>query len=192
MATPDVALGADVTFWCDALRLAAEIVASQRFLPGLSYEADQKRYRAVWDPMLGDRERKLAAALGLTSPASSPSLERFLAVAVDALVRDAAAEPRSAAGTSIHDRWLDGLRSTDGVVSATPAELRGLAAQIASWRRPVLDDDATDYRLCLRLEEPHGDGDVWRVVYLLQSRPDPTLLLDAAAAAASAASRLRS
>jgi superfamily II DNA or RNA helicase len=189
MATPDVALGADVTFWCDALRLAAEIVASQRFLPGLSYEADQKRYRAVWDPMLGDRERKLAAALGATSPASSPSLERFLAVAVDALVRDAAAEPRSAAGTSIHDRWLEGLRSTDGVVAATPAELRGLAAQIASWRRPVLDDDATDYRLCLRLEEPQGDDDVWRVVYLLQSRPDPTLLLDAAAAAASAASR---
>jgi SNF2 family DNA or RNA helicase len=192
LAAPDVALSPDITFWCDALRLAAEIVASQRFLPGLSYDAEQKRYRAVWDPILGDRERKLAASLAATSPAFSTTLERFLTIAVDALVRNGAS-PSSGGGESngspLHDRWLEGLRSSDGSIVATAGELRGLAAQIAAWRRPAIDDAATDYRLCLRLEEPLRDDDPWRVAYLLQSRSDPTLLLDARAASASAPSR---
>ncbi|HEY1428325.1 MAG TPA: SNF2 helicase-associated domain-containing protein, partial [Candidatus Tumulicola sp.] len=192
LATPDVAIGPDVAFWCDALRLVAEIVASQRFLPGLAYDADFKRYRAIWEPMLGDRERKLAASLAASSPASSTTLERFLTVAVDALVRDGlrpSPKLSETNGTPLHDRWLEALRSTDGTVTATPSELRGLAAQIAAWRRPAIDDAATDYRLCLRLEEPLRDDDPWRVAYLLQSRSDPTLLLDARAASASAASR---
>jgi superfamily II DNA or RNA helicase len=191
MLGADVAIGRDVAFWCDALRLAAEIVASQRFLPSVAYDAARKQYRAAWEPLLGERERKLAAMLAMAMPDAAPSLERFLGIAVDALVRDRAASTvrTNGAPASLHDRWIRALRSTDSVVAGTPAELRALAAQIAEWRRPVLDEHAAEYRLCLRIEEPQSDDEPWRIAYLLQSRSDPSLLLDTKSAMATAATR---
>jgi superfamily II DNA or RNA helicase len=92
---------------------------------------------------------------------------------------------------SLHGRWLDALRAPDGTFAATAAECAGLAAQIEAWRRPVLEERASAYRLCLRVEEPSEDDDAerWNVAYLLQSRVDPSLLLDAAQAARNAALR---
>ncbi len=186
-----VAIGRDLAYWCDVLRLAAEIVASQRFLPSVIYDATRKQYRAVWEPLLGERERKLAATLAAAMPDAAPSLERFLSVAVDALVRDAVASIAHSNGApaSLHDRWIRALRSPDGAIAGEPAELRGLAAQVAEWRRPVLEEHAAEYRLCLRIEEPHSDEEPWRIAYLLQGRSDPSLLLDTQGAMATAATR---
>ena len=191
MLDAEVAIGRDVAHWCEALRLAAEIVASQRFLPSVVYDAGRKRYRAVWEPLLGERERKLAAGLAAAMPDAASSLERFLAVAVDALVRRRTALTRHSNGSpvSLHERWIAALRSPDGIIAGEAAELRSLAAQVAEWRRPVLEEHAAEYRLCLRVEEPLDDDDAWRIVYLLQSRSDPSLLLDTNTAMASAATR---
>ena len=46
----------------------------------------------------------------------------------------------------------------------------------------MLEEHAAENRLCLRVEEPETDDDAWRIVYLLQSRDDPSLLVDAASA----------
>jgi SNF2 family DNA or RNA helicase len=189
-----IVIGEDIAYWCEALRLAAEIVAAQRFLPGLAYDKAQKIYRALWEPVLGERERTLAATLTATMPdlcramsagkGRSPidagtTLERFLAIAVDALVRSAATTPvRANDRLPLHDRWLMALRDPDSELRATPAELRGLAAQVESWRRAVLEEHATEYRLCLRVEEPQTEDAPWHIVYLLQSRSDPSLLTD--------------
>ncbi|HZP65698.1 MAG TPA: DEAD/DEAH box helicase [Rudaea sp.] len=67
--------------------------------------------------------------------------------------------------------------------------MRALAAQVAEWRRPVLEEHAAAYRLCLRIEEPQNDDERWRIAYLLQGRSDPSLLLDTKAAMATAATR---
>ncbi len=186
-----VAIGRDLAHWCDALRLAAEIVAAQRFLPSVAYDGTRKQYRAVWEPLLGERERKLAAMLAAAMPDAAPSLERFLGVAVDALVRDATASTAHSNGApaSLHDRWIRALRSPDGAIAGEPAELRALAAHVAEWRRPVLEEHAAEYRLCLRIEEPQSDEEAWRIAYLLQGRSDPSLLLDTKSAMATAATR---
>ncbi|MGA8535098.1 MAG: DEAD/DEAH box helicase, partial [Candidatus Tumulicola sp.] len=191
MLGADFAIGRDVAFWCDALRLAAEIVAAQRFLPGLTYDPSRKQHRAIWEPLLGERERKLAAMLAATMPNAAPSLERFLGLAVDALVRDAASSSALSNGAplSLHERWIRALRAPDPALVGKAAELRGLAAQVAEWRRPVLEEHAAEYRLCLRIEEPQDDDESWRVAYLLQGRNDPTLLLDTKSAMATAATR---
>jgi SNF2 family DNA or RNA helicase len=187
-----ISLGLDIAFWCDALRLSAELVAAQRFLPSLAYDAPAKDYRAVWEPVLGERERRLAAALAATMPSAceeiAPTkdatalasvLERFIGIAVDGLVRTPAATPVVSSGSeALHDRWVLALRSHDPVVSGTPAELHGLATQIEAWRRAVTDEHAESYRLCLRVEEPPDDGEGWHIAYLLQSRADPSLLID--------------
>jgi SNF2 family DNA or RNA helicase len=191
MLGADVGIGRDLAWWCQALRLATEIVAAQRFLPSLSYDSTRKLYRARWEPLLGERERKLAARLAAAMPDAAQSLERFLGMAVDALVRDRPIlrTHTNGAPASLHDRWIRALRSTDSVVAGTPAELRALAAQIAEWRRPVLEEHAAEYRLCLRIEEPEEGDDAWRIAYLLQSRSEPSLLLDTKSAMATAATR---
>ena len=198
MIGPDIAIGSTLAYWCDALRLGAEIVATQRFLPSLEYDEAKMIYRAVWAPVLGERERKLAAALASTMPDAcrvvgareersrddaATALGTFLAVVVDAMVRAAAASPARATGSlSLHDRWMLALRSEDSTLNGVPGELRGLSDRIESWRRAVLEEHAAENRLCLRVEEPQADDDSWRIVYLLQSRDDPSLLIDAASA----------
>ena len=70
------------------------------------------------------------------------------------------------------------LRDPDSRGAGTTAELRGLAAKVESWRRPVLEEHTAEHRLCLRVEEPETDDAAWRIVFLLQSRSDPSLLID--------------
>jgi SNF2 family DNA or RNA helicase len=195
---PGVTLGEDVAYWCSALRLGAEIVVAQRFLPGIAYDKAGGVYRAVWEPILGDRERELFAGLAASMPsicramsagkARSPmdapaTLERFLRIAVDAIVRAAAATPvRANDALPLHDRWMMALRDPDSELRGTPAELRTFAAQVESWRRAIVDEHAAEHRLCLRVEEPGIDEGAWRIVYLLQNRNDPTFLIDVKAA----------
>jgi SNF2 family DNA or RNA helicase len=194
MIGAEVAASEDLTYWCRALRLAAEIVAAARFLPGLRYDSLERAHRAVWEPVLGERERVLAAALisempdacralstgkGRPPADASVTLERFLKITVDALVRSAtASRPHLKGRLPLHDRWLAALRTADGRVLGTPAELHALTAQIESWRRSALEEQATAHRLCLRVEEPETDDGPWRIGFLLQSRSDPSLLLD--------------
>jgi SNF2 family DNA or RNA helicase len=197
MIGPDIVIGSTLSYWCNALRLGAEVVAAQRFLPSLEYDDAQQIYRAVWTPVLGERERKLAAPLAskmpdacraagageTRRPDASMALQTFLTVVVDELVRTAATAPVRVNGSlPLHDRWMFALRDRDSTVRGMPGELRGLAGRIESWRRAVLEEHAAENRLCLRVEEPETDDDAWRIVYLLQSRDDPSLLVDAASA----------
>ncbi|MBV8530602.1 MAG: DEAD/DEAH box helicase family protein [Candidatus Eremiobacteraeota bacterium] len=197
MIGPNVAIGDTLAYWCSALRLGAEIVAAQRFLPSLEYDEGQSVYRAVWAPVLGERERKLAAVLASTMPdacriiggrqapprvVAAAALERFLKFVVDGLVRAAATPIRANGVLPLHDRWMCALRNPDSRLSGVPGELRGLSQRIESWRRAVLEEGASENRLCLRVEEPQADDDPWRIVYLLQNRDDPSLLIDAASA----------
>ena len=88
--------------------------------------------------------------------------------------------------SSIHDAWLHGLRSREGVVPGDAAELTKLKEQILQWRRPIDLSVASPFRLCFRLEEPNatkpasgkkakGNVDRWFVRYLLQPTDDLSL-----------------
>lgn len=205
-----VHVGRDLAYWVAVLRLAAELAAAQHVLPGLAYDSERHVARARWQPVFDEAGRRRAAELvaamppaaralgpaGAPVPPASGATAAFGAALedfVDWLMRAGAPPLPSPAHrqASLHARWLDALRAPRGTFAAEAGECAGFAAQIEAWRRPVLEERASAYRLCLRIEEPAGDDDAerWNVAYLLQSRVDPSLLVDAVQAARSAALR---
>ena len=223
---PGIIVGADLAFWAETARFAGSLVARQLFLP--SYWNDTEDPRATWDPVItgDDAERAISLARrmpavaralaepGASSPPETPSsvvLGRFLGRITDHLVRTSAfavspppARGRRAAFDSVHDAWLDALKSSDGLVAGETYDLLDLAAQVREWRRPLSLWASSPFRLCFRLEEPlldvapeeEDDGpedpgtDIgldsadaeaadasWYVRYLVQPHDDPSLLI---------------
>ena len=194
------------------LRFAFELVAGKHVLPGLVVDADNKP-RARWQPVAGAAERAAYERIAATFPpiigavtatqttAAPPfdaraTFDAVLTYFVDAAMRIASPPqtPRSGANASVHARWVAALTGPEPTFRATPAECAELTYAIETWRRPVVEERAAAYRLCLRVEEPPLDaeparGDIWNVAYLLQSRADPSLLIDGGDATRSTALR---
>ena len=99
-----VVVGADLTYWADALRSAGSLVARQQVLPGL--RAQEDGYRALWEPVFAGEEARRLAELAKRMPAvaralsgpdtSTPPetpavsvLQSFVTASVDHLVRSA-------------------------------------------------------------------------------------------------------
>jgi SNF2 family DNA or RNA helicase len=217
---PGVIVGDDLVFLLRAMHFAAALVARQQFLPGM--EKVGKTYFARWEPVFSgpdaDRLGRLARAMpsacrAISSKADSPPeissvtmLSSLVGSMVDQLVRFSAAsepsEPRrpktrkkTPVFASIHDRWLSVLRSPDGEMGESEAELGAFSLQLKDWHRPVSSSAASAFRLCFRLDEPDQgeeetapgkrsrttkqDRDSWTVRYLLQAADDPSLLVPA-------------
>ena len=181
---PGVIVGADLSFWAQAMRFAGSLVARQSFLPALELKGSSGG--ACWEPVYagadGQRFARLAAAMphvcrALTKteapiPETPPTavLDAFLKEVVDGLVRTAVTPVGrlSVAGArrkqapkfeSLHDEWLHALRSVEGGMPGTPSELAQLAEQVREWQRPLAHSAATPFRLCFRLEEPEEIGE---------------------------------
>ncbi|MGD0476309.1 MAG: hypothetical protein ABSB70_24265 [Candidatus Velthaea sp.] len=178
------------------LRFAFELVAGKHVLPALFLDGEDTP-RARWQPVLGAAERAVHEALAATFPpivgavtgtqttiappfVARATFDAALAFFVDAAMRSAspAQTPRSGTSGSIHARWVAALTGREPAFRATTAECAELANAIESWRRPVVEERAAAYRLCLRVEEPPATvpsrSATWNVAYLLQSRADPT------------------
>ncbi|WP_198409581.1 DEAD/DEAH box helicase [Limnochorda pilosa] len=103
----------------------------------------------------------------------------------------AAAKRRASRAETPHELWLRALLAPDGRLAGSRDALEPLAAEVREWRRPVEELAGAPFRLCFRLEEPPapeetGDGEPpaaaepeqpWRLRYLLQPVPDPSLLV---------------
>lgn len=210
---PGVIVGVDLAFWADALQLAGSMVARQRFLPDLTFDTDTGR--ATWDPVfVGEDPKWLAILAGrmpavarafsergaITPPARNPgvAVSRFLAAMVDHLVRTASSDAHGLPSSrrrrnrtsfdSLHDSWLNALRSEESIVRGDAAEISQLAIQVREWRKPIAVSAGSPFRLCFRLEEPEDaietvraddktPDDTWYVRYLLQPHDDPSLLI---------------
>ena len=206
---PGVLVGADMAYWTDVLRFAGFLVARQQFLPDLEEDKDAKRYVAKWNPvflgrdserfdMLARRMPAVARALSRHSVRKAPDrpatavLKCIVAMFTDHMVRMAAPPPTlqsvslrhlRAKFDSIHDSWLYGLKSKDGIVHGDSSHLAELAIQIHDWQRAITVSTTSPFRLCFRLEEPADDagaGGTWFVRYLLQALDDLSLIVSAA------------
>ncbi|MFO0810782.1 MAG: DEAD/DEAH box helicase [Gemmataceae bacterium] len=192
---PGVAVGATLAYWAAAARFAAAIVAKEAFLPDVANGYDG--WVARWTPALAGTDATRAARLAAAMPpacralserhdappsrAAADVLRDFLAFAVDALVRRSLPpRPRRRRYDSLHDQWLDALRSPDGAMTGDDGEMARFAGQIRDWRRPVTAGADAPFRLGFRLEEPTPKVESWYVRYLLQARDDPSLLVPAA------------
>ena len=174
-----VIVGADLAYWCEALRFAGSMAAGQQFLPGLAAGGS----RATWDPVFTGMYAEGLAGLAGRMPGSARALSghaadappdkpavtvlrQIVAALIDHLVR--AALPDTPAGgnsnnkpafDSVHDAWLHALSSKDGIVHGDSPGLSEMAAQVHHWRRPIAVSAGSPYRLCFRLEEPEDDTD---------------------------------
>jgi SNF2 family DNA or RNA helicase len=216
---PGVVRGVTLTYWVRAARWAAALVSAEQFLP--SVRQAEGVWIARWQPIVTGpavRQRsQLAQAMPAACRALTPDSEQppatapvdvlngFLDLVVDTLVRDSSAgvrppdtsaKPRrgkkpAAAFDSVHDQWLHALRSPDGTLTGSSAELNSLAEQVRGWQRPAVVTAAAPFRLCFRLEEPPPNpaagavnipSEPWEVRYLLQAQDDPSLLVPVAEA----------
>ena len=198
---PGIVLSHDVAYWRHVMLFAANLTTRQQFLPNVAQSGEKTK--AVWTPLyIGDDAHRLATlakmmpaparAMTTTSadrpPTTPPQavLKEFIASLVNHIIRQDATGG-SARFDSAHDAWLYALKSADGVVHASAAQIQQLRRQVAEWHRPIAAAANSPYRLCLRLEEPpEPDPDEppaaireqdWYLRYLLQPHDDHSLLL---------------
>lgn len=184
-------------------RWAEDVIARGRILPCLVREDDCEA-RAGWRPVLTGGDAVVWQSLVGAMPPAFRATEvagrsdrlagEALTTIVDALVRRRLPESflpkrrgRRPARTPIAEAWLDALTGADGHLRAEPDEIDDLAEHLRPWDQVGIED-AGPASLVLRLADPPSpdidtaaeSGDPhWRLEFLLRSRADPSLLVDA-------------
>ncbi|OGP64583.1 MAG: helicase SNF2 [Deltaproteobacteria bacterium RBG_13_47_9] len=201
-----IIVGKDLTLWAIALRFAGTLVTKGQFFPDISeiHGISIAHWRPIFSGFDSERLSKLgksmpaaARALSLkdaSPPTTSPILllSGFINIILDHLVRSASRKDfryppvtqrrylkRKDTLYSIHDRWLNALRSPNGLMEEDGAELLQLTNHLKDWIRPISISAAAPFRLCFRIEEPNDGNEKWYVRYLLQAIHDPSLLIPA-------------
>jgi non-specific serine/threonine protein kinase len=213
---PGLALGDSLRFLAEAGKLALELVARGRVLPGLTWR--DERWLASWRPVTTDpddeeRVRMLVAAMppllraefvfSEEGNAAEAVVGDLLGAVVDACARsflaDGVGGRRSRRGSpraiSPAEAWLAALTGADPVVEADALQLAALAERLEEWRRAgERYAEHRMFRTCFRLCEPDELGSAampWRVEFVLQAKDDPSLLVPAAEVWSSNGSGLR-
>jgi len=178
-----VAFGDSLRFLAEAGKLALELVARGRVLPGLA--RGEEGWVARWRAMPGDpddveRVRMLVAAMPpLVRAEISLSEERnaaeavtgdLLGVVVDACARSflagglagGRARQRSKRRPPVVDAWVAALTDPDPIIDGDERELAVLAEEIDEWRQAgERYAEHRMFRTCFRLCEPDEPVD-WR------------------------------
>jgi SNF2 family DNA or RNA helicase len=186
--------GTDLRYWALVAKMELELLARQKYVPGLSEEAG--RYRALWIPVTDDprdRERLRALAQAMPpacravfasgappepgqAPAPHALLESYLQECTDRAVRDwgrSRLDRRRKAPAGVAGAWWAALWADDGSIEVPPAQHRELARLFEAWREwlsQLRGEAAQAFRLCLQLESPEVDADSGQVL-----SPDWTL-----------------
>ncbi len=199
--TTDVRPAASLHYLAQLADYATELVDRGRVLPLL--EIDGEHARARWHPVLTGPDAVAAHALITAMPpafratgvAIRPDAlaSEALASITDALVRTRLPESlvpprrgRRPARPPVAEVWLAALTGPDANVAADSADLAGLAHQLQPWVESVHESPGPA-QLVLRLADPRStdadpddpDTASWRLEFLLRSRLDPSLLIDA-------------
>ena len=179
--------GDDLRYWSRVAKLGLEMLARQRYLPGL--EENEGRYRAVWLTMLDDpndraRLKTLAEAMppvcrAVFDPKGTPDpeqaraphvlLDDFIRTLIDRAAREWGAtnlDQRRKAPEGVAGLWWDALWSTDGYIIAPVKQRRDLAQLFEAWRSWLSQLQAAGeaaFRLCFRLEPPEVDAETGKV-----------------------------
>jgi superfamily II DNA or RNA helicase len=195
-----VALGDSLRFLAEACKLALELVARGRVLPGLARR--EEGWVAWWrpvtiDPDDAERVRMLVAAMpplvraevSVSEESNAPEavVGDLLGAVVDACARSflvhglagRRARRRSKRGLPVVDAWLAALTDADPVLDADELQLAALAEELEKWRQAgERYAEHRTFRTCFRLCEPDERAE-WRVEILLQAKDDPSVLVPA-------------
>jgi superfamily II DNA or RNA helicase len=192
---PHLYLAADLRFWSESARLALELLARQRFVPGLVETAEgyAARWAPVWDdPKDARRLTQLAEGMPPACriavhddgpPPARTLLEGFFARCVDEAVR-AWSEPLPLPHQRDEDeaeRWLRALAAPQPGMAGGRPLLRRLARRVHGWTGQLGSHAAAGYRTCFQLEPPidgrgeEGSAGDWWISFWVQSVEDPSL-----------------
>jgi len=171
-----VAIGDSLRFFAEAGKLALELVARGRLLPGLARR--EQEWLAWWRAMLGDpgdleRVGMLVAAMpplaraevsfSEQSNAAEAIVGDLLAAIVDACARSflangltaRRARPRSKRRPPVVDAWIAALTDPHPVIDGDERELAALAEELDEWRQAgERYAEHRMFRTCFRLCEP--------------------------------------
>jgi hypothetical protein len=191
-------------FLAEAGKLALELVARGRLLPGLARR--EQEWVSWWRAMPGDPEDMervgmLVAAMPPLARAEISFSEQsntaqalvgdLLGAVVDACARSFLASGltgrqmrrRSKRQQSVVDAWVAALTDPDPVIDGNERELAVLAEELDEWRQAgERYAEHRMFRTCFRLcepDEPAEPADPWRVEFLLQAKDDPSVLIPA-------------
>jgi SNF2 family DNA or RNA helicase len=180
--------GADLRYWGLAAKLALELLAFHKYLPGITEAGGQ--YRALWLPVLDDphdraRLRVLAQAMPPAcravfvegdvpqadqAPAPHALLDDFVKQLVDRTVRDwgrKQLDRRRKSPQGVAGVWWSALWDKDGQIEVPLAQRRELANLFGAWQgwmRQLQGAAEAAFRLCFRLEPPEVDPQSERVI----------------------------
>jgi SNF2 family DNA or RNA helicase len=170
---PGVVLADSLRFWGEAAKLALELVARGRVVPGLE-ELDGE-YLARWRPVTSsavdaERVELLLRAMPPAARAAAPDrsgrelLDDALVILTDACACEALAGRtlarrrigRRGSQSPAAEAWLRALTAEDPGVEAPPAELKRLKHELDEWLRAATGSTASGLRTCFRLTPPEG------------------------------------
>lgn len=207
--TAGFVLGQDARYWQTAAKLVLETLAAQKMVPVLVQGKENGRhYYARWIPVLDGskdaaRVELLTSAMPTVCRAETPlnsqlldrprdnsahfMLDSFLRLHVDALVRTWARSrtPLFAANEDGPiEKWMQALFAEDAAVKAFPAQLQALSSSLHAWLRSLHAAGDGHFRIAFQLSAPDPQStsvdDTWSLQYLVQSRKDPSLLIEVA------------
>jgi superfamily II DNA or RNA helicase len=189
---------ASVLAWSVAAKLALELVAAGRLLPGFVPGDLPGEGVAGWRVAVGNdlRPAQLAGALPVAAYAvrrpggrlwaPDELVVAFLDAVADALAREGRRpeiDPRRRGPRRPWpEMWAAALASSDPTVAHLRVPADVLADEVEEWAAPLAGrDHRAVVHLALRLEPPAGSPeDDWRLGFLLRANADPGLRVDAA------------
>ncbi|MBS3949650.1 MAG: DEAD/DEAH box helicase [Peptococcaceae bacterium] len=173
-----VLLGTDIRLWTKVLEFSASLVSRELYLPTIVERSNA--YLARWEPYISGDDSIYQHALRQQMPgacfALCPSiterpplggLHTATSSLVDALVRRSA-QPSALKSHSVHDAWLNSLKSPQGIVEGNSSELVQLVQHVAEWRKRLSRLTSSPHTFGFRAVESATLERPWRIEFMLR------------------------
>ena len=201
-----VRLGNDLLFWSNVAKFAVEMLVGEHFLPGLRMQ-DGGQVEAQWqpqylDPRTEQRRGQLVESMPPVcraynlehlgdAPLPSELVDHFVSSVVDGVIREWAVEADLPSIDVPSIVWMRSLLSNTPQVALPPQPAHELYQEWYQWTERLYVVRDANIRICFVLEEPKAEDlqtddlvaaaepQNWRLLYFLQARDNPELMVSA-------------
>ncbi len=205
----DFVLGQDAVYWQNVCSLVLEILSEQKVLPIMVPIGPAKEeFHSRWQPVLdgkndGPRMVKLADAMPPVCrseslhgdriytgsiPSARALLDSFLLTMCDALSRAWGSGSEAIRlipeNPSPFEAWVKALFQPDARIRVSAVQASALFSSVRAWMRNLEAAGDNYFRVAFQLISPSQQVESplqksWHIRYLLQSREDPDILINA-------------